>query len=87
MPVIIQFRDDCELDSIEFSTITDGKQPTFVRREFYNKTDCGRCETESRSPDKTPSTLLCLSHIAYVRIMRIVCDAKIPVIASAPEML
>ncbi len=54
MPVIIQFRDDCELDSIEFSTITDGKQPTFVRREFYNKTDCSRYETEDPNPDKAP---------------------------------
>ncbi len=53
MPVIIQF-DDCELDSIEFSAITDGKQLTFVRLEFYNKTDCGRYETEDPSPDKAP---------------------------------
>ncbi len=53
MPVIIQ-SDDYELDSIEFSAITDGKQPTFVRLEFYGKTDCGRCETEGHNPDKTP---------------------------------
>ncbi len=51
---MIMQSDDCKLDSIEFSAVTDGKQPTFVRLEFYNKTDYGRCETEGHNPDKTP---------------------------------
>ncbi len=52
--VRVERSDDCELDSIEFSAITGGKQPTLARLELYTKADYGRYETEGHNPDKTP---------------------------------
>ncbi len=50
---MIGLPDDCELDGIEFSAITNGKQLTLTP-EFYTKTDYVRYETEDHNPDKTP---------------------------------
>ncbi len=46
--------DDCELDSIEFSVITDDKQPTLTRLELYTKADNAWYKREDPNPDKAP---------------------------------